>query len=228
MIRCAVACLLLLLAATGPADCGAWARGAGKTFTSLKGAVPSDERSVEAATLSLYGEYGLTSRLTLGSKYDRLDPVQGAAELFVRWNAARPDAPLQMAAELGVGLTLDYSRRVPVEWTDRTLLIAAVHAGRGFATRFGNGWVDIRLGGRFPLNEDPARGKFNALAGIDLTRLLAMIELRSDFGRNDVYATIGPAAALKLGDRLHLTAGIQFDAAGSEAPHIEIGTWFAF
>ncbi len=99
--------LCLGLAWPGPALAGAWARGAGEAFVSLKGAAAPRSRDEMKPTFALYGEYGLTPRLTLGASYDKLDAPLSLAKVFGRWNLTAPEATWQIALEAGAGVEFD-------------------------------------------------------------------------------------------------------------------------
>ncbi len=285
--------LLLVLLLTLPAGAlaGAWARGEGKAFVSGKVALTPGDWEEPEPTIALYGEYGLTPRLTLGASLDKLDPPYSLAKLFARWNLAESDATWQIALEAGGGIEFDdtalgfekvpFWRPVPdfrepglrtylnytnptdeervyydnesgefvtlpaevdgvpvsfeliprdLETTPATgALLAAVHLGRGFGTPFGNGWTDMRLGAELPLNDDPVRLKLDATTGVSLgSGHLLMLDLRHTTIEDASYTSLGPATAIRLGERLHVAAGLLADVSGELPTRIELGAWLSF
>ncbi len=285
--------LLFVLLLTSPAEAlaGAWARGEGKAFVSSKVALTPGGWEELEPTFALYGEYGLTSRLTLGTSYDKLDPPYSLAKLFARWNLTASDASWQIALEAGGGIAFDdtaigfdrvpFWRPVPdfrepglrtyLNFTDpadddlvyyddesgdfvtlpadiervpesfeliprdretaptEAVLLAAVHLGRGFGTPFGTGWVDARLGAELPWDDDPARLKLDATAGVSLgPGHLLMLELRHTTIENASYTELGPTGAIRLGERLQATAGVLADVSGDLPARLELGAWLTF
>ncbi len=86
---------------------GAWARGDGEAFVSVKAsAVPGPTPALDP-TFALYGEYGLTPRLTLGASWDKLTPPYSLAKGFARWNVTPAEATWQIALEAGGSVEFD-------------------------------------------------------------------------------------------------------------------------
>lgn len=220
--------LLLSLIWAGTAQAGAWPKGVGETFASAKISVPAGGGSDEAL-YTIYTERGATERLTLGSKIERLTPTLYANETFARLHFSAPDATWQIALEGGVALGYDREPETWPTWRDRVSVIAAGHLGRGFGTPLGDGWIDIRLGGIWPMNDDPWRLKLDATTGIALAAgHLVMLELRHDRSDGAALTFLGPTGALKLTERTSLTGGVLVDLAGNEPAKIELGAWITF
>lgn len=220
--------LLLALIWTTAAQPGAWPRSVGETFVSAKGSVPAGGDADEAI-YTLYGERGATERLTLGGKYDRLTPTLSVTESFARWHVSAPDATWQIAVEGGLAVTIDLEPETWPTWRDRIAILAAGHLGRGFPTPFGDGWVDIRLGGLWPMNEDARTLKLDATTGVALASgHLVMLDLRHEQSADAALTLVGPSGALKLGERLTLTAGVLLDVSGDLPEKIELGAWLTF
>ncbi len=103
----AIVLLLLLIQAPAPALAGAWPRGEGEAFVSIKGAAAPGPWFDLDPSFALYAEYGLGPRLTLGVSYDKLSPPFSLAKGFVRRNINAPDATWQVALEAGAGVEFD-------------------------------------------------------------------------------------------------------------------------
>lgn len=219
--------LLALLWATA-AQPGAWPRGAGETFVSAKGSVSASGDAREAI-YTLYGERGATERLTLGGKYDRLTPSLSVTESFARWHVSAPEATWQIAIEGGIAVTIDREPETWPTWRDRVAILAAGHLGRGFPTPVGDGWVDMRLGGVWPMNDDPRTLKLDVTTGIALASgHLVMLDIRHERSAGEALTFLGPFGALNLGERLSLTAGVLLDVSGDLPEKIELGAWLTF
>lgn len=129
---CAV---LLLFAACGPVLAGAWLRdkGAGFSAVSVTGFKESD---VYKYKTSLYAEYGLGPRLTVGLDAEEHQDLYGHALVFARFLVADFGRSGRMAAELGVGA---HHRQLQV-WA---LYKATLSYGRNIETKIGNGWLAV-------------------------------------------------------------------------------------
>lgn len=116
----------------------------------------------------------------------------------------------------------------PVRPAARTF-VAALHAGRGFATPAGNGWLDMRLGAEISLDDRPTLVKLDLVAGLSLTeRGFVSLEMRG--ARSDGYAGLAavPTLGYELRPGLQATIGAILDARGDAPARIELGTWVSF
>mgnify|MGYP005861962363 CR=1 FL=1 len=100
-ITCCVICLLL----AGQSHAGAWPREPGATFLSFSTEVDTGDMTDTFTTL--FVEYGLTDRLTLGLDAGLDDGTLYKGIVFARMPLNRPEADMKLAIEMGVGLTDD-------------------------------------------------------------------------------------------------------------------------
>lgn len=134
MIRAII--LLIIVALPTTAQAGAWLREKGTAFLSWSNTISARSDSRYATDTSLYAEYGLTPRLTVG--FDGYLGAPGKASealLFMRFPLGRQDRPARMALTFGVG-----AKSIPNPWgttTEQALVKAGFSWGRGLK----RGWL---------------------------------------------------------------------------------------
>ncbi|WP_456385585.1 hypothetical protein [Profundibacter sp.] len=136
--------LLVLLAFPTVAQSGAWLREKGALFLSWSNSISTLSTSSFATDTSLYAEYGLTKRLTVG--FDGYLGASGKASeayLFMRMplgksggkSGGKSSRPAQMALTFGMGV-----KTIPNPWgttTEQTLAKLGFSWGRGLK----KGWL---------------------------------------------------------------------------------------
>ncbi len=149
-MRIALAVVLICLAAASPALAGAWLREQGSGFLSLGGTVYEGNPYVLGGSYveydtRAYAEYGLRPRLTVGLDLNDHPGVAGHALAFALLPLGNPDWRTRFALQLGAG-----GHHLENQWM--AMYKAGLAAGRGFETRWGNGWmgaeaaIEIRRG----------------------------------------------------------------------------------
>lgn len=130
--------LLVLLAFPTVAQPGAWLREKRSLFLSWSNSISTLSTSSLATDTSLYAEYGLTKRLTVG--FDGYLGASGKASeayLFMRMPLGKPGRPAQMALTFGMGI-----KTIPNPWgttTEQTLAKLGFSWGRGLK----KGWLGL-------------------------------------------------------------------------------------
>ena len=125
----ALGCVGLAWAAC--AEAGAWPREPGATFLSAR-----RDFGAEGGT-ALYGEYGLTRRITLGGQWsDGTEWTLPRTGAFVNVAIGDLGAQHRFAVSLGVSTTPDM-----LVVQEEARLDLGLHWGRGFESRFGGGWT---------------------------------------------------------------------------------------
>lgn len=122
-----------VLAASGHA--GAWLRDTGTGFLALSGTY-RDTVPDPAFETSLYAEYGAAPRLTLGLDIIERSGTTGHALVFARLPIGSADGHNRLALELAVG-----GYHWQGKWSQ--MYKATLSYGRGFESRFGNGWLAV-------------------------------------------------------------------------------------
>lgn len=133
----ALAFLLATLLSQSPVQAGPWPRDAGTWFFSAQGVAEWGGMTDRQYTVRIYGEHGLTPRLTLGGKFERGEACAG--EVFARWHPAHPVDALEIGVELALGVRL--ADRAAAGQDHEVTQRASLHLGRGFESPLGNGWV---------------------------------------------------------------------------------------
>lgn len=157
--------LAVLLAA--PAAAGPWPRERGAGFLSVSGGLERGPLS-RVAVGELYGEYGLTRRITLGAHLRR-EAMQTRADLLARWH---PDLSLPLAVGVTLGGRLISGGEAEAQ-PRRIAPLLAAHLGHGVDTWLGNLWARVDL---------QAIGQTDAIWGRTEAELSGQVGLRMDWG----------------------------------------------
>jgi hypothetical protein len=237
-MRCA-ALLALALAAPAPALAGAWTQEPGAAFVSLGASwYGTDDGAYEEGTFGLYGEYGLREGLTVGAALDSSQPVGPAAAVdgavtgmaFVRarlWTGPRGDP---LSAQVGaLGGTTAGVGVVPAQTAEEPGLDLRMLYGRGFATRFGDGWLGAEGGVRLRFEDSADELRFDLTAGLrPLPRTLVMLQSFATLGLGnhavgedgkalgddyDVWK-LAPSVGYEIGPGLTLVGGVEREVWG--------------
>lgn len=238
-MRCRILRGLSVLALCGSAcavQAGPWPRDEGAVFLSL-----SQEQDADAnGYTSLYGEYGLGARITMGLEAGRSNT--GDATVLVWVERGFGTGPLRYATSLGFGLSRREGQMLPVGQLGLSL-------GRGFATGFGDGWavLDTRVQiAAKPMAEAvqvsqsttvlyeyliPETGVKSELTlglkpwqGTMLIGQLRMVQtVDQDFG-----ASLSAAVVRDLGGQAKIELGLVQPLTGENEPALRLGTWLSF
>ncbi|MEM9248666.1 MAG: hypothetical protein AAGB05_08210 [Pseudomonadota bacterium] len=212
---------------------GAWAREESTFFVSLSYNWPIDSETAEEGTVSAYVEYGLPWRLTAGANLDQRPVGPHSLEIFLRRNFNAPDAVWQVAAEVGYEMALDaeideLSGRIRY-LTEPGQPALALHLGRGFDSRFGSGWIDMRFGANLPTAEDDLLGEIDATLGLNLSgRVFTTVELWHDYDSEGSFTSLVPGLGVRVTDRIAGTLRYIHETNGDAVDSVEIGTWVEF
>lgn len=210
-----LAIVILGLASAPGADAGAWPRGRGKWFVSPGSRVEfGGNRPAVGPTLFL--EYGLTDRLTLG-----VDAWTGTASSdwqatgFVRLPLGRPEAPVRLAFSLGAGLGHATGATQPV-------LTAGFHAGKGLA----KGWLAADLTGTSYLAGNRIDTKLSTTWGLRLKGPWTSVLSADITGADDIQLDQSIVYQWQEGRRLRLGYGQAL--RGSSPAALTLQTWIEF
>lgn len=206
-----------------PASAGAWLRDEGTGFLS-SGAILRHGDPQAAHELSLYGEYGIAPRLTLGLDLNERPGYSGHAVAFARLPLSRPAARNTFALETALG---------GHHWLDdwSPMYRITLSAGRGFTTSQGaNGWIALdasyerRLG-----NSDPAY-KLDGTIGLSgPARLRPILQVETSYspGQPFFWAVI-PGLLIETKGNRNWHVGIERKSAGQDTLGIKFGLWQRF
>jgi len=214
-------CILAMvcwLAAAGPAQPGAWLREDGAAMLSFSyETTESGGRMSGYATL--FGEYGLSERLTIGLDAGKGDAADDwKAVVFLRTGREFDWLPGRVAAEIGLGAAGSDTAGVAA------LVQPGASWGHSFETGWGWAWVNVDAKGVFhltPVSEADPQGfaglpmaldegyKLDLTLGLNLTpRSQVSVEMRfEDPVRGDSSLRLVPGVARRVGERSWITLG---------------------
>lgn len=219
MLRYLIPALLCLPCLYTMAAAGAWPRDKGQTFLAASGQIEGpDQFGLYRQSFTLYAEYGLTERLTLGLDLggDALRMSKSIA--FVRWPIGRVGRKVRLALEFGVG-----------EVDEDAALRPGLSLGRGLTLWGRHGWAafDGRAvvfgGSRLTLESDMT-------LGLDATRrskaILQLQTGRPSFGR--AYTRFAPSFVYETKPGAHLEFGVILPLTGGGERGVKLGLWRQF
>jgi|AntRauTorckE5430_2_1112549.scaffolds.fasta_scaffold04045_2 hypothetical protein len=219
MVRCLTLAVVLLLGIATDAVAGAWLRETGTGFLSLAGEVTEpDAFGIYRQDYSLYAEYGLAERLTLGvdAGHDMLR--MSKAVVFARLPLGRADRTVKLAVELGAG-----------QVGDDTALRPGLSIGRGIKLWDRDGWLNadgravLAGGGAMTLESDLTFG----LSVTEHSRVILQLQAgQPDIG--DGYATFAPSLVYETKPGAHLEIGLTQPLTGSDLRSLSLGLWRTF
>lgn len=231
MIRVIV--LLISMVLPEPVQAGAWLREKGTLFLSWSSNISTRSQDLYATGTSLYVEYGLTPRLTVG-----LDGYLGAkgsaseAYLYMRFPLGKQDRPARMALTFGLG-----AKSIPNPWgttTEQGLAKVGLSWGRGLK----KGWlavdasaISVHKSSIFVPNQ--AGTSYN----IDFTygqkpsdRLMLIWQLQTGKTTNGpTYAKFAPSLIWAFkGGKTSVELGLIKGLTGDDTQSIKLGIWKNF
>lgn len=213
-------CILAMLLATGDlASAGAWPREKGEAFVS--GQVRQDADTLDhAPVVSLYGEYGLTDRWTVGGKLDYALATRDVTQMkaFARWHVPDSDGMWERALSLAIEGTADDPNVSP-----------SVHLGRGIDTAIGPGWMDVELTATLSIQDAQVDYGLFALVGVKPSpRLMTMVAL--DVSTTDPGAQVNliPSVAWEYKQGKHVQLEWTYGLDGAVKHEVAAGIWLEF
>ncbi|MDZ4093779.1 MAG: hypothetical protein U1D35_02570 [Paracoccaceae bacterium] len=230
-MRAALAVLIWLCAAMVQA--GAWPRSEGEAFVSL---------SADQNQAQIYGEYGIGGDWTLG-----MEATMSAARTvpdvigFLQHPIWREAAGGILSGGLAFG-TRDAARQdalyngsglVGVLAEQEVVLRGGLFWGRGFETRWGNGWTTIEAQAEsvWDVASGLGRGamKLDATVGIRPTERLMLMAQAQTYQRDGsaVLLRLEPSAGWSLG-RSTLVLSPSVGVSGPTDPRFKLGVWLDF
>ena len=222
MIRAAILSIWLCHAGA-VAQAGAWPREAGEVFLSFGGNVALFGGATRPVHYdpTLYLEYGLTERLTLGLDGYTADAGR-AGSLFgwlrLPWRPGEGDDVWAVSAGLGSTLLPDGDQ----EATTRL----GLHWGRGLHS----GWLALDAQGQIGVTRLSHQAKLEGTWGARLTpRWTGLMQAQVGYGLSgDIYAKLGGAAVLHATDRIDLRLGLTRALTGDRGGGLTLETWWRF
>ncbi|MEL7211728.1 MAG: hypothetical protein AAGK92_03635 [Pseudomonadota bacterium] len=213
---------------------GAWPREKGGVFLSFSTATRASTQAhatnvpelAHSAENSLYAEYGLTPRITLGFDGMMTDSVSyGQALVFARVALGDQEAANRYAASFAIGQFIDTvidTDHLDAEHTTLTRL--GLHYGRGLK----NGWI-----GADAFATQGATGtdlKLDATWGLKpWERWMFIAQLQSGQpAEGDSYMNFAPSVVWRMNKRVSLEVGVIHPLHGDGETALKLGTWTEF
>ena len=214
---------LLTLSLANSADAGAWPRNEGEVFLSFGSNVALLGEAVRPVYYdpTLYLEYGLTGRVTIGVDgftADRGDA--GSLFAFARYAFDLPGSGDAWGVGFGVGTTI-----VPDGSHDMTLR-TTLHWGRGLET----GWLAVDAEASFGLDRNLTQTKIDATWGyrFDDTWISATQFQVGTGLTGDTYVKVAPSIIWVARDNLQVRAGLVQALSGDYGTALSLQTWVTF
>ena len=225
--------LTTMLAAGTPAFGGAWPRGEGRGFLSLKYTGRYDLEDIALLDFTredafqAYGEIGVHPRLTFGGEYSRSGPeIAPVTEIrgFVRYTFLQR-GPHVVSAEIGAG------RRSNEFEYEVSYIRPGLAWGRGFDSRIlGQGWMELDAQAEFYDTEDDPALKLDATVGVNLTDRFAMIlqGRAGDYPNTEPYFRVAPSAVVRLTRWMRVQAEVEAGVYNDTGLSGAVAIWFEF
>lgn len=206
-----------------PAGAGAWMRDEGTGFLST-GAILRQGDPQAARELSLYGDYGLSPRLTLGVDVNQRPGVSGHALLFARLPLNAPEARSKFALETALG-----GHHWMGDWSP--MYRVTFSAGRGFTTRKGaHGWIALDASYERRLGDTDPAYKLDGTIGLSgPARLRPILQIETAFSPGQpVFWAVTPGLLIEGGHNRTWHLGLERKSASRDTLGLKLGLWLQF
>lgn len=220
---------------------GAWPRGEGNGFAALslestydRSALtwddPSEEPPLARNYLKFYGEYGLTDRYTLGVELEQdYLFVQRQGIVFLTASVVPQDWANRISVELGFGERRGEFGRGGREESE-PVIRPALYYGRGFETRWGQGWTGADFKAEYRFDTDETIYKLDLTLGInhgDETLHYAQIQ-SAKFEDEDGAARLLLARVSRVNRVFWLETGLLAGLVTDKSVGIRVALWAEF
>lgn len=224
--------ILATLAVGSPAFGGAWPRGEGSAFVSLKYTGRYDRAAVALRDFTrkdlfqAYAEVGVAPLLTFGGEITRagpeVAPITGFRG-FLRYTFLRRGAHV-VSAEMGGG------RRANAFGYEVNFLRPGLAWGRGYENWLGSGWIEIDAQAEFYVTGDDPAVKVDATFGLNLTdRFAVILQGRvGDYPGIDPYLRAAPSVVARLTSRIRVQAELEAGLYNDTGVSGAVALWVDF
>ncbi|MGD9861794.1 MAG: hypothetical protein AB7S99_01155 [Pseudodonghicola sp.] len=215
--------VVFVLISARSAGAGAWMREEGTVFLSLTGTLRQGDPDARQE-LSVYSEYGVSPRLTLGTDINERPGLSGHALLFARRPLSRPAARTRLAVETAVG---------GHHWLGRwhPMYRLTLSAGRGFTTAQGaTGWLSVDAAYERRLSAPVPAYKLDATLGLSSPgriRPILQVETAHIPGK-PLFWAVTPGLTIDTGGTATWLVGLERKSAGHDTLGLKIGLWRRF
>lgn len=216
--------LCVLCASASPGVAGAWPQTAGAYFVSATTRMSrpqNDLRAGQVATYTtLYVEYGVTDRLTMGVDLGR--SVSGAekAVVFLRYPLPSRWETVKLSAEIGIG-------RID----DARVLRPGFSLGTSFPVRDDiYGWLSVETIAEIDRRSGAVDYKLDATVGVTLPserKFFVQVQSGAPHDRES-FLRIEPTMVFPAGKDRHLEVGVTVGLRGDDQLGLKLGLWQKF
>jgi len=211
---------LVFLVLSGPAFAGAWPRGAGKGFaTASTRLLASDPAGPVYRYSTLYLEYGLNDRLTLGLDAGRGVSGDSKVIAFLRFPIIAPRRGTYWAAELGLG-----------QIAGETTLRPGISYGRGFSAGQRSGWIAIDTLAEFRVASKRTDLKADVTIGLNYSdRVKGILQLQTGVSSGDPsFLRLAPSVIIRTSQNSNIEFGLNAGLLGDKTLGVTFGFWRDF
>lgn len=212
----------LLCLSSASAMAGAWPRKAGEGFASATARFswPQDVQQLTSLAPSqeyytIYVEYGLTDRLTLGVDLGRSVSGSGKSVVFLQYPLLERGTGPRVAAQLGFG-----------QISGRQVIRPGLSVGLGLE----RGWLSVDGVAEMRLDSGIADYKIDMTWGWNFDngrKLILQMQTGAPAG-DPVFARFAPSVVFPLNDRLTLETGVAYGLTGDRSFGVLVGLWTTF
>lgn len=229
-------CLCLLVLSCAPAGmlwAGPWQQEKGRGFLSLSSVQRRAADHSLASELGLYGEYGITPRLTLGVDANQRDLIAGHALLFLRMPISSADQGLRASGQIALGGSHDLGRWGAMQRLTLSFGNDTRHRRRTPGPDLTGWWsVDLaveRRAGRPSLWKLDATWGLNSWGMRSGSRFAPLVQIETTGGSGvDLAYGVTPSIRYRLNDRRDLLFGVEVRDDGQRSLGLKLALWHRF
>lgn len=209
----------------GPALAGAWPREPGAVFLSARGDF-GPTAAGRSPGGSLYGEYGLTRRITLIGQFSNADSpwANARAGVAVQYALSKPEARHKLAVGFGVsappsmmGAMLDARIETSLHW------------GMGFESRFGGGWATLSAKFIQPMAEEAVVTDLHGLVGVRPREgWMTMLAANRYEDGEGVTWKLSPSVGYQVTEKITLVPNVTRQIGGAGETTVGLSIWLSF
>lgn len=222
LITCLIGSILLTCLFAPGVEAGAWPRKQGEGFASVSIRLgwpkeistwtqiqPTEDYS------TLYFEYGVTDRLTVGLDIGHSVGGNGKTVLFAQWPIQQANKRPKIAAQLGLGVIA--GNRV-------------IRPGLSLGWGREKGWISIDSVAEAYIDSKRIDMKLDMTLGRNLARdrkLIVQVQTGKPDGR-DPFVRLAPSLVLPLRGAVKMETGVTWGLTGDSSMGLKFGLWTDF
>ena len=221
-MRCFLAAMMICLTAVQPVCAGAWMRDPKAGFMSVTTTLRNVPGPVRYET-SLYADYGLTPRLSLGVDVNERPGTTGHVMIFARRPLGQPGGKTRFAMELAVG-----GYHWKGQWNH--MAKSTLSMGYNFSSLWGAGWLSIEAAVEMRGGAPELIYKLDATVGLPPKRRFGpILQLETAHIRgNPLSWSLTPGLMIKSRNSITWLVGLEYKSASQTSLGLKLGLWRGF